>query len=76
LADGISEFLHVESVTCKMQSLEEKCELEHKLANAMSQLAERATGPAEADTIIRHLRHELSQCVSFVDHLHTQVVEV
>jgi hypothetical protein len=66
----------VESVTCKMQSLEEKCELEHKLANAMSQLAERATGPAEADTIIRHLRHELSQCVSFVDHLHTQVVEV
>jgi len=49
------------------KSLEEKCELEYKLANAMSQLAERATGPAEADTIIRHLRHELSQCTADVE---------
>nr|XP_024401614.1 mitotic spindle checkpoint protein MAD1-like isoform X2 [Physcomitrium patens] len=43
------------------QTVEEKQELEHKLADAMKQLATRTTTGSEADTVIKHLQDELNK---------------
>ncbi|KAG0587308.1 hypothetical protein KC19_2G155100 [Ceratodon purpureus] len=43
------------------QTVDEKQELEHKLAEAMKQLATRSTTGSEADTVIKHLQEELKK---------------
>lgn len=48
-----------------LQTVEEKQELEHKLADAMKQLATRSTTGSEADTVIKHLQEELKKSVSY-----------
>jgi len=47
-----------------LQTVEEKQELEHKLADVMKQLATRSTTGSEADTVIKHLQEELQKSVS------------
>lgn len=51
----------------KLQTVEEKQELEHKLADALKLLATHKSAPEESDTLIRHLQEELRQCVSIVN---------
>jgi len=44
------------------KTVEEKQELEHKLADALKLLATHKSAPEESDTLIRHLQEELRQC--------------
>lgn len=56
----------------ELQTVEEKQELEHRLADALKRLATHKSTPEESDTLIRHLQEELRQCVSIVNTYATQ----